>query len=490
MIIMKFGGTSVQDAASISRVAEIVSHRTGRRPVVVVSAMAGVTDALIRIGRLAAEGRLTETESLIGDLIERHLATARELLSQSADPAAGGTGYRQLERRLLNCFAEIVRVVEVIAARAELTPRRQDAIVSQGERLSSLIVEAGLRARAIPSEFADSRSFIITDDCFTRASVNMPETKRRTPAAILPIIQAGKVPVAQGFIGSTLGGEPTTIGRGGSDYSAAVIGAALGAEAVEIWTDVDGLMTADPRIVPEAQSVRSVSYDEAMELSRLGAKVLHPHTVLPALESNMNVYIYNSFNPSYDGTLIVRDPPPSDMTVKSIALKTGVRLVTVSSDGGAAQVSLYDSVFERLGRLSESSLIVNSSADSVTLALDPAESHESVLERLRGVGTVETEENKALVCLVGEGLGTGLDLAARLLRAIAGIKVDLIHRDPSKITLAFVLGACDAHRLVRQLHGEFFVEAGTPFPVAAIASGRQISLAARSKPHVSAGERL
>ncbi|MEW6212019.1 MAG: aspartate kinase, partial [Acidobacteriota bacterium] len=324
MIVMKFGGTSVQDVDAIENVIEIIRGRLDRRPVVVVSAMARVTDTLLLAARTAKDRQYDMAEALLDQLQERHVTVAEQLLSQTRrialDPPLSESKVRE---QICKMIYDLKGLVRSVATLGELTPRSQDAVVSFGERLSSLIIAAALRARGIEADLADSRQFLVTDDHFTSAAPDMIETEKRARAELLPIIESGRVPVAQGFIGSTAEGVTTTIGRGGGDYSAAIIGSALGADSIEIWTDVDGLMTADPRVIPDARRIRVISFSEAAELSYFGAKVLHPSTVLPAVEKGIPVHIYNTRNPSCEGTRIVARPQPSRNLIKSIAFKRG-----------------------------------------------------------------------------------------------------------------------------------------------------------------------
>lgn len=453
MIVMKFGGTSVQDAAAIDRAAEIVSGRVERAPVVVVSAMAGVTEALLRVAQGARERRLDEASACINELRVRHLATARELLGQSPESSLDA-----VEREVQTQFAELDNLARSVATLGELTARSQDAIVSFGERLSTVIVTEAFRARGIPAELADSRDFIITDDRFTRAAPDMRETARRTRDALDPIIKSGGVPVAQGFIGSTADGVTTTIGRGGSDYSAALIGAALGAEAIEIWTDVDGLMTVDPRVVPGARRIRVISFAEASELSYFGAKVLHPSTVLPAVELEIPVHIYNTHNPACEGTLIVATPRPSRNLIKSIAFKRGVTIVNVTSTRMLMAYGFLRTIFDVFDRHQTSVDVVTTSEVSVSMTLDNTDRLEAIKRDLSGIGEVTVEREKAIVCVVGDNLKFTPGVAARLFQAIENTNVNMISQGASEINLTFVIDESEVDRVVRRLHDEFFAE--------------------------------
>ncbi len=451
MIVMKFGGTSVQDAAAIGNAVEIVSSRLDRAPIVVVSAMARVTDTLVRVSRAAKERQFDDASALIEQIRDRHRATARELLE-------GLDSLEAVEREIGKQIEELMALARSVSTLGELTPRTQDAVVSFGERLSSVIVAAALRARAISAELVDSRGFIVTDDRFTKAAPLMEATAKRTREGILPLIEAGRVPVAQGFIGSTADGVTTTIGRGGSDYTAALIGAVLGAEAIEIWTDVDGLMTADPRIVPGAHRIRVISFAEASELSYFGAKVLHPSTVLPAVERGIPVHIYNTLNPACEGTLIVEEPRASENVIKSIAFKRGVTIVNVNSTRMLLAFGFLRTIFEVFDRHQTSVDVVTTSEVSVSMTLDNTEQLDAIRSDLSGIGDVTVERNKAIVCVVGDNLKFTAGVAARLFQAIENTNVNMISQGASEINLTFVIDDADVDRVVRLLHDQFLRE--------------------------------
>jgi len=451
MIVMKFGGTSVQDAAAIGNAVEIVSSRLDRAPIVVVSAMARVTDTLVRVSRAAKERQFDDASALIEQIRDRHRATARELLE-------GLDSLEAVEREIGKQIEELMALARSVSTLGELTPRTQDAVVSFGERLSSVIVAAALRARAISAELVDSRGFIVTDDRFTKAAPLMEATAKRTREGILPLIEAGRVPVAQGFIGSTADGVTTTIGRGGSDYTAALIGAVLGAEAIEIWTDVDGLMTADPRIVPDAHRIRVISFAEASELSYFGAKVLHPSTVLPAVERGIPVHIYNTLNPACEGTLIVEEPRASENVIKSIAFKRGVTIVNVNSTRMLLAFGFLRTIFEVFDRHQTSVDVVTTSEVSVSMTLDNTEQLDAIRSDLSGIGDVTVERNKAIVCVVGDNLKFTAGVAARLFQAIENTNVNMISQGASEINLTFVIDDADVDRVVRLLHDQFLRE--------------------------------
>ena len=286
----------------------------------------------------------------------------------------------------------------------------------------------------------------------------MQETTRRTRAALEPIVKSGRVPVTQGFIGSTAEGLTTTIGRGGSDYSAALIGAALGAEAIEIWTDVDGLMTSDPRIVTGAKRIRVISFTEASELSYFGAKVLHPSTVLPAVECAIPVHIYNTHNPGCEGTLIVAAPRPSRNLIKSIAFKRNVTIVNVTSTRMLMAYGFLRTIFDVFDHHQTSVDVVTTSEVSVSMTLDNTDRLEAIKQDLSGIGEVTVEREKAIVCVVGDNLKFTPGVAARLFQAIDNTNVNMISQGASEINLTFVIDESDVDRVVRRLHDVFFAE--------------------------------
>ena len=452
MIVMKFGGTSVQDATAINSVAGIVTSKLGLKPCIVVSAMARVTDALLGIARAANQRRFEDAAGLITNLSERHLNVVRELLRP-------GHERDSVEHAIESHFTELLGLARSVATLGELTPRSQDAISSFGERLSSLIIAAAFKAKGLPAHLVDSREFLVTDRNFNAASPDMTATERLVKQRLLPFIDEGKIPVAQGFIGSTPEGITTTIGRGGSDYSAAIIGASLGADSIEIWTDVDGLMTADPRVVAGARRIRVVSFDEAAELSYFGAKVLHPSTVLPAIERRIPVHIFNTNNPSCEGTLIAAEPKRSLNTIKSIAVKRGVTIINVASARMIMAHGFLRTIFEVFDRHQTSIDVVTTSETSVSMTLDSTERLEAILQDLKHIGEVNVDPGKAIVCVVGDNLKFTPGVAARLFRALGDINVNMISQGASVINLTFVINEKEIEKAIGMLHADFFREA-------------------------------
>ena len=434
-IVMKFGGTSVADAAAIENVARIVATERAAFPVVVVSAMSGVTDAL-----------LTATAASVAAIFSRHLATAEQLLSGS-----------ELER-----FAELVKSAET-QVRALLQTQSasnrkafQDSIVSFGEILSSALTAAVLNQHGVEARQVDARRCIITDEEHTSAAPLLRESFARTEAELRPLVDGGVVPVLGGFIGATLQGVTTTLGRGGSDYTAALIGAALKVDEIQIWTDVTGVLTADPRVVPEAQTIDRLSYSEAAELAYFGAKVLHPKTIQPAIENSIAVRICNSRMPQERGTLVGPQTETSPRTIKAIAHKTGVTVVQITSLRMLGAYGFLRALFEVFDRRRVVIDVVTTSEVSVSLSLDDASALPSIVEELQQLGTVGIEKGRAIICVVGEGLRGTPGIAGRVFSTISDINVSLISQGASSINFTFVIGEERVKEAVIRLHEEFF----------------------------------
>jgi len=434
-IVMKFGGTSVADAAAFENVARIVSAERAASPIVVVSAMSGVTDAL-----------LAATFEPLGPIFSRHLTTAAQLLHGS-----------ESER-----FAELVKRAEVDVRELlhAQNPSKhkpvQDAIVAFGEILSSTLMAAVLNQRGVEAQQVDARRCIITDEEHTCATPLMRETLARTEHELRPLVKSGVVPVLGGFIGATSEGVTTTLGRGGSDYTAALIGAALKVDEIQIWTDVTGVLTADPRVVPNAQTIDRLSYSEAAELAYFGAKVLHPKTIQPAIENSIPVRICNSRLPEERGTLVGPQSETSPRAVKAIAHKTGVTIVQITSARMLGAYGFLRALFEVFERHRTVVDVVTTSEVSVSLSLDEANALPEIVEELQQLGTVGIEKGRAIICVVGEGLRGTPGIAGRVFGTINDINVSLISQGASSINFTFVIGEERVKEAVIRLHDEFF----------------------------------
>src|ERR1700756_3320753 len=448
MIVMKFGGTSVEDAKAIERTASIVKGRSAKHPVVVVSAMAKVTDTLLKMAQAAGNGDRDTAISLSRSLRERHYNTAGELL---------GTGvFTRFHSELEAEFDALDALLTGIAAVGELTPRTPDHGAAYGELLSSRIVTEAFSARGLDAALADSRECIVTDATYTRAVPIFDETNERLTLKLKPLVDAGRVPVMGGFIGSTRGGVTTTIGRGGSDFSAAIVGAGLNAEAIEIWTDVDGMLTTDPQLCPEAHRIRVISFDEAAELAYFGAKVLHPATVLPAIQKNIPVFILNSRNASCEGTKIAARAPHCKNIFKAIAAKKRITIVNVAAPRMLLAHGFLKSIFEAFDRHKVAVDVVSTSEVSFSLTVDSNEAIPALAADLSKLADVKYEGRKAIVCLVGENLREIPGIAGRVFGVLGDVNIRMISQGASEINLTFVIEEDQVPSVVQRLHKAFF----------------------------------
>ncbi|HEX6943102.1 MAG TPA: lysine-sensitive aspartokinase 3 [Gemmatimonadaceae bacterium] len=447
MIVAKFGGTSVGDAPAIERAAAIIAERAARQPLVVVSALGGTTNALIALAEQASNGQLILAIRGVEALRERHLKVASELLGDDADAI-------EVIGDLSATFDELAALAEALSVLGHATTRSIDAIASKGELLSSALIVAAFRKRGIPAELVDPASVMVTGNEFGKAEPRTDRIAERAGAVIRPLLAAGRVPVVGGYVGATEHGITTTLGRGGSDYSAALFGAALGAESIEIWTDVDGMLTADPRVVPEALVIERIRFDEASELASFGAKVLHPSTIAPAVRLGIPVSILNSRQPQGKGTLIAFDAPRRAVT--AIAGKEGVTVVKVRSPRMLLAHGFLARIFEIFDRHRTSVDVVATSEISVSLTIDDARHLESLVGDLSQLGDVSIERNRGIVALVGAGLGADSEAMARALGALKGMKVHMLSLSASGINLTMLVDADQVSSAMRQLHSAFF----------------------------------
>lgn len=452
MIVMKFGGTSVEDAAAIERVGGIVRGRLRHRPVVVVSAMSKVTDQLHTMARAASGGDVDSALSLSRSMRDRHQVAASRLLPRR--------DYEQFRLGLAAHFDQLDQLLRGIAAVGELSPRTTDYVLSFGEVLSSTIVSAGFAALGINAILVDSRECIVTDAQHTHAVPQFDETNRRLQARLQPLLEEGRVPVMGGFIAATAEGVTSTIGRGGSDFSAAIVGAALEATRIEIWTDVDGMKTTDPNLCSEARRLAEVSFDEAAEMAFFGAKVLHPATVLPAMQSNIPVFVLNSRNPRSPGTCVRARARRSRTAIKAIAVKKNMAIVTVKAPRMLEQHGYLHDVFQVFKRYQVTVDTVSTSEVSVSLTVDSKLDLSHVAEDLRAIADVEIEPEKAIICVIGDNLRGTPGTLARVFGAIADINVRMVSQGASEINISFVIEEKDVPEAVRRLHRLLTVEEG------------------------------
>ncbi len=447
MIVCKFGGTSVADATAIERVCDIISSKRARRPVVVVSALGGVTNVLFDVARKAATGDLLVALDMVEQLRDRHLCVAAALLAASpgADDIASEIG---------TAFDELAHLAEAFRTLGYLTPRSLDTVAATGELLSSQIIAASLRARGIAAEWVDARRVMITNDLFTRAEPDLDGISRAAMERIAPIATRDAVPVVGGFVGATAQHITTTLGRGGSDYSASLLGAALGAEAIEIWTDVDGMLTADPRVVPTARLIERIRFDEAAELASFGAKVLHPSTIAPAVQRGIPVFVLNSRNPEGVGTMIAHDAPR--MPVRAIAGKRDTTLVKLRSARMLLAPGFLRRVFEVFERHRTSVDVVATSEVSISVTLDDASNLDAVVADLMEFGEVAVERHRGIVAIVGAGIADGSRALADAIAALGAVRVHMASLSASGINFTLVIDDAEVVPAMQRLHATFF----------------------------------
>jgi len=472
LVVMKFGGTSVEDAKSILRTAGIVATRRdqGASPIVVVSAMAKVTDQLLAAAAAAGRGDRFGALAISARLRNRHHDTARALVAplpigvaapSPGATAAGGT-IGNIEGWINTKFDSLDEILRGLAAVGELTPRTSDLVVSFGERLSSRLVAEAFSARGLNAVHVEARKCIVTDAQHGRAIPQDALIEERLREHVLPLLEQGLLPVMGGFVGSTVENVTTTLGRGGSDFTAALVGSGLNASVIEIWTDVDGIMTTDPRICPDALRVRSVSFEEAAELAYFGAKVLHPATILPAVQKNIPVAVLNSRNPSNEGTRITALAPHCRSPFKCIAVKKRLTIIDVVASRMLMSHGYLKSIFDVFDKHKCAVDMVSTSEVSVSLTVDSNEQLPEIAADLSKLADVKYEGRKALVCMVGEDIRGQNGMAAQVFQAIRHINMRMISQGASEINMSFMVEESDADEAVRSLHAAFFTD---PDPV-------------------------
>ena len=447
MIVVKFGGTSIGDAEAIQRSASIVRGRLPRTPVVVVSALAGTTNGLIEIAEHAAAGHLIVALSILETLRARHFAVIEQLL-----PGSDGDADVVSETGVL--FDELAHLAEALSVLGHVTPRAHDAVAAIGERLSAPIVVAALEHAGVPAVLVDARRVMATTDEFGKAEPRAEEIAMACRTLLLPLVREGKVPVLGGFIGATAAGITTTLGRGGSDYSASLLGAAMDAEAIEIWTDVDGMLTADPRVVPDARLIEEIRFDEAAELASFGAKVLHPNTIAPAVRRGIPVFVFNSRRPEGRGTRITFDAPR--LAVRAIAGRARTVVVKVRSPRMLAAPGELRAIFEVFERNRTSIDVVATSEVSVSVTLDDDQRLDAVVAQLSAFGDVSVERGRGVVALVGAGLGESTVTMARALTALGDLRLYMLSLSATGINLTLIVDGESVPEAMRRLHSAFF----------------------------------
>lgn len=466
MRVMKFGGTSVKDPEAIRRLARIVrtARDNGAAPVVVVSALAKVTDQLIAIATDALAGEADSIAANIDRLRVRHLETAA--MVQDAERR------KALVAALDADLTELTALTHALVVVRDVSPRLQDAIAAIGELLSSRIVTAALEDAGLPATWVDARRVLITDSD-TPAAPLMDETRARCRALLTPLVEAGRIPILGGFIGATVAGVTTTLGRGGSDYSASIFGVGLGADEIQIWTDVDGMLSADPRVIDRPRAVPKLSFNEASELAYFGAKVLHPSTITPAVAEEIPVRILNSHRPEVPGTLITAEGADDAPLLTAIACKRDVTVIDIVSTRMLMAHGFLRRLFEVFERHRTAVDVVTTSEVSVSVTIDDCRRLDEIVADLTTFAEVSISDEMALVCAVGERLRTDPSLSARVVGTLDGIPLRMVSQAGSRRNITFVMPQSHLTEAMTRLHSRFCVEDAPQETVTATATARR-----------------
>jgi aspartate kinase len=445
-VVMKFGGTSVEDAAAIRRLIGIVESRVGAQPVIVVSALAEVTDQLLEAANAAARGHLGSALATVRNVYVRH--------EQLAEALVQGSAYSALDHDLRGEFRALESLLHDLESARDLNPKSQDQLLGFGECFSSRLVTEALCQAGLNAAHVDARSCIVTDDRPGQASPVWDVTNSRLRDHLCPLLQEGRVPVLGGFIASTADGVPTTLGRGGSDFTASIVGGALGASRIEIWTDVDGVMTTDPKLCSDARVIHKLSFDEAAEMAHFGAKVLHPATLAPAMCENIPVYVLNSRRPESQGTKIVARVGSANR-VSAITAKRNVAAVDIELPRGIDS-ELLGRVFTAFDQHSCSVDVMATALGRVSLLVGSTVALPRIAADLQGTVTVRWENHRALVCLIGENIRRQPEVASRALAAVSDMDVRVFCQGASDRAIAFLVDESKVEESVRRLHDLFF----------------------------------
>lgn len=449
MIVMKFGGTSVANYEAITRMISIVRGKLEERPVVVVSALSKVTDMLYRISDRAAARDREEADILLAQLRERHLTLAGELLG------TGGKLYEEACAKVNSICDALCSFVSAVCAVGELSPRSKAIIISNGEYLSSNIICCAMNAAGIRTHYMDARSMIITDDDYLKGEPDMKAIAANTPEIVLQAYQDADAVITQGFVSATGSGEPTVLGRGGSDYSASLIGMAIDASRIEIWTDVDGVRTADPRRVPDTRCLDRISFEEAAEMAHFGAKVLHPLTIEPAIRKNIPIYVLNSMNPSGEGTAILQSQFIED-GVKSVSCKENIYVINIFSTKMINTSGFLKKVFEIFSEHKVSVDLISTSEANISVTVDSSQKIDDVVSALSEFADVYVDTDKSQVSVIGKNIVSLKGLLEQTFAPLRECKIYMISQGASYVNISFVVDRAVLDDVVRQIHKYLF----------------------------------
>ena len=448
MIIMKFGGTSVANFEAITRTIFIIGGKLDQKPVVVVSALSKVTDLLYRISDAAAAGNETETKDLLSQLRQRHVDLAAELLSQSVlkDEAVANVN---------SICDSLDSIAMAVCSLGELSDRNKAIIISKGEYLSSTIIAHAMNSKGIRTKWVDARDMMVTNKSYLKAEPDMSAIAERVPGVVSQAYEGVDAVITQGFVGVTADGEPTVLGRGGSDYSASLIGLAIDAERIEIWTDVDGVRTADPRSVKNTKYLEKISFEEAAEMAHFGAKVLHPLTIEPAVKKNIPIYVLNSMNPSGKGTAILRNELIED-GVKSVSFKENIKVINIFSTRMINTSGFLRRVFEIFSESKVSVDLISTSEANISVTVDAAQNIDAVVAQLSEFADVIVDDDKSQVSVIGKNIVRLNGMLKKTFTPLKKCNVYMISQGASFVNISFVVDREELAEVVQDLHDHLF----------------------------------
>ena len=454
MIVMKFGGTSVADPPAVRRITGLIRDRLGKRPAIVVSALSGVTDALYRLCEMCMNGSEREITELVSSIRDRHMNMIHELISA---PEYSLPAEEDVEK--------ICGELELLSLSAchlgELSDRTKAKIISCGEYLSSRIIHRYLNAERIRTAFADARKMIITDDEILKGNPDMDAICSSVPATLREAGEDCDAVITQGFVSSDSHGHATVLGRGGSDYTASMIGMAINAEEIEIWTDVDGVHTSDPRKVKGTRSLSHISFEEAAEMAHFGAKVLHPSTIEPAIRKNIPIKVLNSMKPEASGTTILQDSYAISSGAKSISCKENIIVINIFSTKMINTFGFLNKVFEIFGKYHVPVDLISTSEANVSITLENNGKLDEIVRELSGFAEIRVENDKAQISVIGKEVTNIKGMFRKIFGSLLDYKIYMISQGASGINISFVIDRNKLHEIMNILHKELFENEGS-----------------------------
>lgn len=449
MIVMKFGGTSVANYDAITRMISIVRGRLDEKPVVVVSALSKVTDLLYKISDEAAQRNRAGAMELLGQLRKRHLDLADELMPDSPEEC------RDAKEKINGICDSLVSFVDAVCAVGELSPRSKAIIISNGEYLSSNVICCAMNASGIRTNYIDARRMIVTDDNYLKGEPDMEAISDKVPGVVLGAYEYADAVITQGFVSATAMGEPTVLGRGGSDYSASLIGMAIDATRIEIWTDVDGVRTADPRRVDNTKCLDKISFEEAAEMAHFGAKVLHPLTIEPAVKKNIPIYVLNSMNPEGQGTAILQSSFIED-GVKSVSCKENILVINIFSTKMINTSGFLKKVFAIFSEYKVSVDLISTSEANISVTVDASQDIRGVVGALSEFAEVYVDPDKSQVSVIGKNIVNLKGLLEQTFAPLRDCRIYMISQGASYVNISFVVDRSALTDVVRQIHKYLF----------------------------------